>query len=111
MRFRLPSKLERCPTCGRKHRRSNHANARYWLLLHTIAEKLQPKGESYSADIWHCWAKTRFIGADDVKLPNGKVIIQPRSTASLDVAEFNDYMTKLEAWAADHDVHLDELPE
>lgn len=104
----MPSRLERCKTCGRKYRRSNNANARYWLLVHTIAEKLQPKGESYSADTWHQWAKSKFLGCDETKLPSGKVLVIPKSTAELDVAEFNAYMEKVEAWAHEHEVYLDE---
>ena len=102
-------KLERCPTCHRKHRRSNPANARYWLLLHAIAEKVKPGGNAASADTWHLWAKSKFLGCDDVKLPSGKTLTIPRSTAALDTAEFNDYMTAVEAWAATRDVWLDDV--
>lgn len=90
-------------------KRSNEQNRRYWLLLHLISEKVKPAGESYSADTWHIYAKTRWIGADDVRLPNGKVVPMPRSSADLDVAEFNTYMEQIEAWAAERDVYLEDL--
>ena len=98
---------ERCPACGRKRTRGNPANARYWALLHRIAERLRPQGQTFSADQWHIYAKSRWIGCDDVVLPNGKVIPIPRSSARLDVAEFGTYMEQVEAWAAAHDVYLD----
>ena len=45
-----------------------------------------------------------------MKMPNGKTLLLPRSTANLDTAAFNDYMTAVEAWANEHDVYLDEMP-
>ena len=98
---------DRCPTCGRRRTRSTPANARYWLLLHTIAERLHPQGRTYSADQWHQYAKSRWLGCDEVPLPNGKVLTIPHSSARLDVAEFGEFMEKVEAWAADHGVFLD----
>lgn len=102
--------VTRCPTCHRKRTRSNPANARYWLLLHLISEKVKPsKDKGYSAEIWHEWAKSRFLGMDDVELPNGKTLHKVRSTAGLDGAEFADYVMKLEAWAAERGVYLEDL--
>jgi hypothetical protein len=102
-------KPERCPTCGRRHRRSNQANARLWLLYHAIADHVKPKKRSFSAGSWHLYLKTRFLGCDDVPLPNGEVLLIPRSTAELDTNEFAEYMTKVEAWAAEHDVWLADM--
>ena len=98
---------KRCPTCGRREKRSNPANARYWLLLHTIAAKLRPGGKTYSADQMHIYYKSRFLGCDDVALPNGKVLTIPRSTAQLESTEFAEYVTKVEADAAERGVYLD----
>ena len=100
------TEIDRCPTCHRRKRRSNEANARYWLLLHTRAE-VPVNGKLFSADQWHLYYKTRYLGADDFKLPNGKVITIPRSTADLDTPEFNEYMEKVEAHMAEHDVYLE----
>lgn len=74
-----------------------------------LADKLKPKGVQYSAETWHLWAKQRFLGADDVKLPSGKIVVVPKSSAELDTAEFNDFMTAVEAWAAEHDVYLEDM--
>lgn len=101
--------LPRCPTCGRKNRRSNPQNALYWLLLHALAEQVKPGGMSYSAEVWHTWAKSRFLGCDDVALPNGKTLAIPHSTAALDAAEFGEYFDRVSAWAAERGVHLDSL--
>lgn len=105
----MKPKITRCPTCKRPQKRSVEANRRYWLLLHLIAESIKPAGQSYSAEQWHLYAKSKWIGCDDVRLPNGKVVTIPRSSAELDTGEFNDYMTQLEAWAADRGVYLEDL--
>lgn len=101
----------RCPTCHRKQRRSNPANASYWALLHEIAETLRPNGQVYSADQFHTYYKARFLGVDEVRLPNGDLMRMPKSTADLDVEAFSDYLTKVEADAAMRGVFLDELPQ
>jgi NinB protein len=101
-------RLDRCPTCKRRHTRSSPANKRYWALLHVLAEKLPVRGTTYSAEQWHLWARSKWLGCADYTLPSGKTLVIPRSTATLDVAEFSDYMTALEAWANEHDVYLED---
>ena len=76
-------------------------------MVHAIAER-PVKGVHYSADTWHLWLKQRFLGSKDIELPSGKTITVPKSTAALDVGEFNDYMGQVEAWASQHDIYLPE---
>lgn len=106
----MPSKPDRCPTCGRRHRRSNAQNRFLWLLYHKLSEKLHPQGRNYSAESFHLYYKSRFLGMTETVLPNGKTMLIPNSTADLDVAEFSDFYTKVEADAAERGVFLDELP-
>jgi hypothetical protein len=77
-------------------------------LLHEIAEKVRPEGNSYSAEQWHIYFRSRFLGCQDTKLPNGEVLVIPRSSADLDVKEFGIYMEQVEAWAAERGVYLEE---
>lgn len=98
----------RCPTCHRPLKRSNLQNSAYWALLHLIAEKIQPSGHSYSADTWHEYLKSKYLGADDIKLPNGKTLTITHSTGDLDAEEFSRYLTQVESWAATHGVYLEE---
>lgn len=100
---------KRCPVCKRAMKRNSPQNALYWALLHEIADNVRPGGLSYSADQWHLYAKSRWLGADDTVLPNGKVLTIPRSTANLSVDEFSDYFGKVEAFAAERGVYLAEL--
>lgn len=101
--------VTRCPTCKRRMTRTSAANRRYWSLLHAIAEKLRPGGQQYPADSYHMHYKSRFLGCDDVKLPSGKVLSIPRSTADLDVQEFDDYMMQVEADANARSVYLEDV--
>jgi hypothetical protein len=96
----------RCPTCGRRHKRSNPANARLWALYGALSSKLRPDGKTYSPEQFHLYYKTRFLGATDQLLPNGVTLVIPNSTADLDVAEFSDYMDAVEADAAERGVYL-----
>lgn len=102
--------VERCPTCRRKMTRSTDANRRLWALYHAMSEKLHPKGETYSAETFHLWAKSKFLGATDHVLPSGKTVTVPKSTADLDTAEFSDFMTQVEAFANDAGVFLEDEP-
>jgi len=104
----MKPEIVRCPTCGRKQRRSTEANRRYWGLLHEISEAIKPERTQYSSECWHEYFKQRFIGSEDFTLPNGKVQTRAFSSAELDKAEFSEYMTKVEAWAADKGVYLQE---
>ncbi len=97
----------RCPSCGRRNRRSNPANQRLWLLYHLAAAKLHPGGASYSAEQFHIYYKSRFLGCVDFALPSGKVIAIPKSTADLDTEAFNEYMAQVEADLAERDVFLE----
>lgn len=102
-------RIDRCPTCHRKYKRSNEQNRRYWLLLHAMADKLKPGGRIFSADTFHVWARSKWLGCTDHVLPNGRSLSIPKSTRDLDVAEFNEYMTEVEAWANDRGVFLEDM--
>lgn len=77
--------------------------------LDALCERLHPRGQSFSADTLHLWAKSKFLGCDDHALPNGKTLTLPRSTANLDVAEFSDYFDRVQAWANEQGVFLEDL--
>jgi hypothetical protein len=98
----------RCPACGRREKRSSEANRRYWQLVSVIAETVKPGGAAYGVNAWHLWLKSRFLGCTDTKLPNGAVLTEPNSSADLDADEFSDFMTAVEAWAAERGAFLSE---
>ena len=99
----------RCPACGRREKRSSEQNARYWAIVARVTKDLRGDGGAeYDLRAWHAWFKFRFLGGEDVKLPNGYVMTQPKSSADEDTPEFSDYMTAVEAWAAERGVYLSE---
>lgn len=100
--------MAKCPTCGREPKRSSEANRRYWALLGELTDKLHPQGKVYSRTTWHEYFKERYLGADEVTLPNGKTRIISKSTADLDKGEFHEYATQVEVWCGEHNVWLDE---
>ena len=79
-------------------------------MLHVASEKLRPNGVEYSADTFHIYYKMKFLGADDVKLPSGKVVAVPKSSAELPTDEFHEYAFKVEADLNERGVYLDEMP-
>jgi hypothetical protein len=104
----MPISRSRCPACGRREKRSSEANRRYWALVTEISEKLKPQGVAYGITPWHEWLKSRFLGCEDMRLPNGATMTQPLSSSDLEPPEFSDYMTAVEAWAAEQGVYLSE---
>lgn len=107
IQIRKPA-LDRCPTCKRRMTRTHVANARYWLLLHKLSDQLRPDGVTYSAETWHRYCASRFLGNDEFVLPNKKLMLIPKSTSALDVEQFGDYMDAVEAFANERNVWLDD---
>ena len=79
-------------------KRSSPQNRRYWGkgVLAQIAQQAAPNGKLYSAEVWHEQFKRQFIGVEE--LPNGEVI--GKSSTGLSKAEFSDFCTQVEAFAA-----------
>lgn len=82
-----------------KPNRSHEQNARYWALLTEISQQAPSSmgGEWHSAEIWHEYCAKRFLGMEAGPFGHGV----RRRTSKLKVSEFADYMTQVEAWAAD----------
>ncbi len=89
-------------------KRSSEANRRLWALYAAMADKLRPGDKVYTPTQFHLYCREKFLGAVDHELPGGRLMTIPNSTADLSVDEFNDYMTQVEALAAEHGVWLDE---
>lgn len=81
-----------------RRKRTKPQNRRYWGrgVLAQVAEQAVVNGKPYSAEIWHEQFKRQFIGFDE--LPNGQIV--GRSSTELTTAEFSEFCTKVEAYAA-----------
>ena len=79
-------------------KRTPAQNRRYWGrgVLAQVAEQATVDGRLYSAETWHECFKRQFIGVEE--LPNGEVI--GKSSTGLTTAEFCDFCTQVEAYAA-----------
>jgi len=93
-----------------KQKRRDAQNRRYWAILHQIAEQLKINGNILIAETWHEWAKRRFIGIKEIPLPDGEIIVMGMTSTELEIPEFNDFMTMVEAWAIDQGVIFNDLP-
>ena len=101
-------RIDRCPTCKRRLTRSSASNRKYWSLLHIMAEKMRPRGQTFSAETFHLWAKSKFLGCTDHVLPSGKTLVIPNSTAHLDQEQFGRYLDQVEAFANEHGCWLED---
>lgn len=79
-------------------KRTKPQNRRYWGrgVLAQIAEQATVNGKLFSAEVWHEQMKRQFIGFEE--LPNGEII--GKSSTGLSTAEFCDFCTQVEAFAA-----------
>ena len=87
-----------------RSKRSSDQNRRMWAMLRDIAEQVRPRGDVYATETWHHYFRERFLPHEDVRLPNGQVLSMAVSTTTLSTKDFADYMTQVEAWAAEHGV-------
>lgn len=94
----------------RPETRSEAQNRRYWGkgVLHQIAEQATVEGRKYPPEVWHAFAKKKFLGV--LELPDGS--LEGKSTTNLTKAQFSDFCTQVEAWASTElGVHFDQLEE
>ena len=94
-------------------KRSNPANARYWLLVHRNSLVPVPfpdrPPQLFGVEEWHEFFKREFIGMHEIVLPNGRSFIKSESSSELGIDEFSDFMEQVEALSAERGVFLDEL--
>ncbi|EZP51415.1 recombination protein NinB [Delftia sp. RIT313] len=81
-----------------RRKRTKAQNKRYWGqgVLAQVAAQAVVNGKQYDAETWHEMFKRLFIGV--VELPNGEVV--GKSSADLTTAEFSEFCTRVEAYAA-----------
>lgn len=95
-----------------RKRRSSDQNSRYWWMLTLIAQEAHRSGLSCDPETgesvyrdpetFHEYFKRRFLGKRVVI--DGDIELLPESSARQTVMEFADYMTQVEAWAAEHGI-------
>lgn len=89
-----------------KANRSLEQNKRYWQLLSAMADHLNENSDVvHTSDILHIFFRNSFLGKDVLEV-KGKILEHPRSTSKLNVAEFSEYMQKVEAFIASQGVMI-----
>lgn len=90
-----------------KPKRSVSANALYWQWLTQMANHFSRKGNKYTRDDLHDVMRHKFLGSTEPRTV-GRTLIpaQIRSTTGLNVSEFCEYMTRIDAWAQDQGCYL-----
>lgn len=64
-------------------------------------------GQRIQPEAWKLWFVQQLIGEDAIQMPGGAIHSRIRSTTTLTVAEFKDFLDRIEAWAGQQsDLHL-----
>lgn len=91
-------------------RRTSEANAFYWgVVLRSISEQAWVNEQQFNADTWHEYYANLYCPRVDVTLPTGELFSRRKSTSEMGQKEFTDYVTRVQANAAnDFSVSFDE---
>jgi hypothetical protein len=95
-----------CPCCGARQKRSNQQNRRLHEIFRQIVEWPAVSKKGFTVEQVKSYLKDRYLGYDEIRLPNGKLIQQLRSTAELNTEELNQFMLHCEMWCAEVGIPL-----
>ena len=99
--------MAKCKLCGQEPKRSLPQNNRLHLLFTEIAANVPASdGLYHPAMWWKACMKAQWLGFNEYRKSNGDIIYELKSTADCNVAELNDFMARVERWAAEHDIWL-----
>lgn len=84
-----------------KAKRSLDQNSLYWMWVGILAKHFSKK-IPVSKEGMHDILRHKHLGYEDKHIGNTLIPGQLKSTTDLTVPEMSEYMTKVEAWAAEH---------
>lgn len=91
-----------------KARRNGAQNRLLHALLTQIADGYQPGGVAYDVEFWKEYVRRRFIGTEEMQLPDGTRVERGLSTTTLSVGEFADLIDRVQHFAvAELNIDLD----
>lgn len=82
-----------------KAKRSLEQNSRLHALLQDVAANAWVDGKQFDLDTWKEFFRRKFIGTEEIPMPDGSRIERGVSTTTLDVAAFSEFMTQIEEYA------------
>jgi len=97
----LPNKPMTVEIKERKITRSVMQNALMWKWYTVLGDHF-----GYTKDEMHEELATRFLGIVERKTIGGRLLIEPRSTASLNTKEMTEYLDKIHALALNQEIKL-----
>ncbi|WP_313818738.1 recombination protein NinB [Cupriavidus sp.] len=84
-----------------ERRRTNESNRYYWgVVLRDVAEPAWVDGRQYDKDTWHEYFADLYGVKTEKQLPDGRLLLVRKSTSDYSVGEFSDYLTLVQAHAA-----------
>lgn len=82
-------------------RRTLEQNAYYFgFIIEQIADQVWIEGRQYDKAVWHEYLAGMFADPVEIPLPDGTILTRRKSTSEMTVAEFTEYIQKVEAYAA-----------
>lgn len=81
-------------------KRSVEQNRKLHAILNEIAENVYIDGRRYDVEAWKEQVRRRFIGTEELDLPNGTRIERGVSTTTLNASQFSELIERVSAWAA-----------
>ncbi|MDR5802168.1 recombination protein NinB [Caballeronia sp. LZ001] len=82
-----------------KQARSADQNRLLHALLNDIAQQAVIGGKQYEVDVWKEIVRCKFIGTEEISLPDGTRIERGMSTKTLGVGDFSNLIEIVRAWA------------
>lgn len=83
-----------------KQKRSTDQNAKLHAMIADLAAHAWIDGRQYDEETWKEYIRCKFIGTEEVDLPDGRRTMRGLPTSSLSVEEFANLITQVQAWAA-----------
>ncbi len=84
-----------------ERRRTSESNRYYWgVVLRDISEQAWVEGRQYDKDTWHEYFADLYGVKAEKQLPDGRLILVRKSTSDYTIGEFSEYLTKVQAHAA-----------
>src|SRR5690606_7746340 len=93
--------------------RSSEQNRLYWALMTQIERRAaDDDGVQHPKEWWHYKLRVELGYADGtIEIKTGGIRVEipyPKSTTKMGKREFSEYYTKVEAWAAEREIYLED---
>ena len=83
-----------------KSKRSDDQNRKLHAMLNDLSANAWINGKQFSPETWKEFVRQRFIGTEEIDLPDGRRIERGISTTKLSVSEFSELIEQINEYAA-----------